>query len=59
MLRAPSVPEVAAWFAAQSEELLYVTAVGETEVLAGIEILPDGRRRIALERTARDVRGRL
>jgi predicted nucleic acid-binding protein len=53
MMRSPLVPEVAAWIAGQPEELLYTTAVCQAEVLAGIEILPDGRRRAALERAAR------
>jgi predicted nucleic acid-binding protein len=53
MMRGPLVPEVAAWVAAQPEELLYTTAVCQAEVLAGIEILPDGRRRAALEKAAR------
>jgi predicted nucleic acid-binding protein len=53
MMRSPLVPEVAAWVAAQPEEVLYTTAVSQAEVLAGIEILPDGRRRAALERAAR------
>lgn len=53
MMRSPLVPEAAAWVAAQSEELLFTTAVSQAEVLAGIEILPDGRRRTALERAAR------
>jgi len=53
MMRSPLVPEVAAWVAAQPEELLYTTAVSQAEVLAGIEILPDGRRRTVLERAAR------
>jgi hypothetical protein len=53
MMRSRLVPEVAAWIAAQPEELLYTTAVSQAEVLAGIEILPDGRRRAALDKAAR------
>ena len=49
------VPEVAAWVAAQPEELLFTTAVCQAEILAGIEILPDGRRRRALEAAARAI----
>ena len=52
MMRSQLVPEVAAWVATQAEELLYTTAVCQAEVLAGIEILPDGRRRADLERAA-------
>jgi toxin FitB len=53
MMHSPLVPEVAAWVAAQPEELLYTTAVSQAEVLAGIEVLADGRRRTAMERAAR------
>jgi hypothetical protein len=53
MMRGELVPDVAAWIAAQPEELLYTTAVCQAEVLAGIEILPDGQRRAVLEKAAR------
>jgi predicted nucleic acid-binding protein len=49
------VPEVAAWVAGQPEELLYTTAVCQAEVLAGIEILPEGRRRRGLEAMAKAI----
>jgi predicted nucleic acid-binding protein len=49
------VPEVAAWVAAQPEELLFTAAVCQAEILAGIEILPDGRRRRTLEAAARAI----
>jgi len=49
------VPEVAAWVAAQPEELLFTTAVCQAEILAGIATLPDGRRRRALETAARAI----
>jgi predicted nucleic acid-binding protein len=49
------VPEVAAWVAAQPEELLFTVAVCQAEILAGIEILPDGRRRRSLEAAARAI----
>lgn len=49
------VPEVAAWVAGQPEELLYTTAVCQAEVLAGIAILPDGRRRRGLEAMAKAI----
>jgi len=52
MMRSRLVPEVAAWVTAQPEELLYTTAISQAEVLAGIEVLPDGRRRAALEKAA-------
>jgi predicted nucleic acid-binding protein len=49
------VPEVAAWVAAQPEELLFTASVCQAEVLAGIEILPDGHRRRTLEVAAQGI----
>jgi toxin FitB len=49
------VPEVAAWVAAQPEEFLFTAAVCQAEILAGIEVLPSGRRRTALEVAARAI----
>ena len=49
------VPEVAAWVAAQPEERLFTTAVCQAEILAGVEILPEGRRRRGLEAMAKAV----
>ena len=46
------VPEVAAWVAAQPEEMLFTATVCQAEILAGIAILPDGRRRRTLEEAA-------
>ncbi len=57
MMRGQLVPEVASWIAAQQEELLYTTAICQAEVLAGIEVLPDGQRRAALEKAARAMFG--
>ncbi len=49
------VPAVAAWVSAQPEASLCTTAICLAEVLAGIEILPDGRRRRLLEATAKAI----
>ena len=49
------VPEVAAWVAAQPEEQLFTTAVCQAEILAGVEILPEGRRRRGLEAVAKAI----
>jgi len=49
IMGAQPVPEVAAWVAAQPEERLFTTSVCKAEILAGIEIMPDGRRRRVLE----------
>jgi toxin FitB len=49
------VPEVAAWVAAQPEERLFTTTVCQAEILAGVESLPDGRRRRGLQATAKAI----
>lgn len=53
MMRIASMPELEAWIAGQPEEALFTAAVCQAEILAGIEILPDGRRRRELEIAAR------
>jgi toxin FitB len=49
------VPEVAAWVAAQPEERLFTTTVCQAEILAGVEIMPEGRRRRGLEAAAKAI----
>jgi predicted nucleic acid-binding protein len=49
------VPEVATWVAAQPEERLFTTSVCQAEILAGVEILPEGRRRRILEAAAKAI----
>jgi predicted nucleic acid-binding protein len=46
------VPEVAAWVSVQPTERLFTTSVCQAEILAGVEILPAGRRRRILETAA-------
>lgn len=46
-------PEVEAFIATQPSELLFTAAICEAEILSGIAILPEGRRRRALETAAR------
>jgi predicted nucleic acid-binding protein len=41
--------EVAAWVDGQPEELLFTTSISQAEILSGLAIMPDGRRRRALE----------
>jgi predicted nucleic acid-binding protein len=48
-------PQVAMWMSAQPLESLYTVAVCQAEILAGIAVLPEGRRRRALEAAARAV----
>ena len=46
-------PEVAAWLSVQPEHLLFTTTVCQAEILSGLAILPQGRRRTQLEVAAR------
>ena len=46
---------VRAWFRVQSASSLFVTTVTEAEILTGIALLPDGRRRRGLSEAAAHV----
>jgi predicted nucleic acid-binding protein len=46
-------PEVAVWVSAQAIEQLFTAAVCQAEILSGLAVLPEGRRRSALETAAR------
>lgn len=52
LMSAQPVPAVAAWFAERPEEFLVIAAVCRAEVLAGIAVLPQGRKRRSLEAAA-------
>ncbi len=39
---------VAAWFAARPSSSLFITTIAQAELLHGLQLLPDGRRRDAL-----------
>ena len=52
IMGATPVPEVAAWIEGQPAELLFTASVCAAEILAGIAVMPDGRRRRALEAAA-------
>lgn len=55
-LLAPSPsPAVVAWLAAQPAAAVFTTAVTEAEILYGLALLPDGRRRQALETAVRPI----
>ena len=49
------VPQVAAWIADQPEDLLFTAAICQAEILSGLAIMPEGRRRLALEASARAI----
>jgi predicted nucleic acid-binding protein len=55
MMRLDRMPEVAAWMAGQDEDHLYTTAISHAEIFSGLAIMTDGRRRRALEKTAREM----
>jgi len=52
LMRTEPDPRVLAWVAAQPGVLLYTTYVNQAEILYGIAILPEGRRRAALAEAA-------
>ena len=45
-------PQVAEWMAAQPPDLLFTASVCQAEILSGIAVLPQGRRRAGLEMAA-------
>jgi hypothetical protein len=45
MMGTRPVPEVEAWVARYPIESLFTTAINQAEILAGLAIMPDGRRR--------------
>lgn len=50
MMRPQPSPRVAAWLDAQLAETLFLSAVSLAELRAGIAVMPDGRRKQALQR---------
>ena len=52
MMRPNPSPEVAAWVAGQALEDLFTAAPCQAEILAGIAVLPEGRRRAELAAAA-------
>jgi predicted nucleic acid-binding protein len=53
MMAANPAPEVVAFVSGQPVELLFTASICQAEVLAGIAIMPEGRRRLDLEAAAR------
>ena len=52
-------PAVQAWLDRQTAETLYLTATSLSELLVGIEILPDGKRKQGLDTALRELIVRL
>jgi len=53
MMSTQAVPQVAAWIAGQPADLLFTTSVSQAEILSGLAIMAEGRRRLDLEAAAR------
>jgi toxin FitB len=53
MMSTRVVPEVAEWIARQPVDLLCTTSVSQAEILSGLAIMPESRRRSDLEAAAR------
>jgi predicted nucleic acid-binding protein len=53
MMAPNPAPEVAAFVSGQPAELLFTASICQAEILSGIAIMPDGRRRLDLEAAAR------
>jgi toxin FitB len=53
MMRLQLEPEVAAWIAAQRADLLFTTSLSQAEILAGLAVMAEGRRRLDLQAAAR------
>jgi toxin FitB len=52
MMSTGVVPEVAEWIAGQPVGLLFTTSISQAEILSGIAIMPESRRRSDLEAAA-------
>jgi predicted nucleic acid-binding protein len=53
MMAPNPAPEVVAFVSGQPAELLFTASICEAEILSGIAIMPEGRRRLGLEAAAR------
>ncbi|MGH6847587.1 MAG: PIN domain-containing protein [Methylocella sp.] len=53
MIAPQPATEVAAFVSGQPTELLFTASICQAEILSGIAILPEGRRRLGLEAAAR------
>lgn len=52
LMSADPVPAVARWVSGQRPELLFTATVCQAEILSGLAIMPEGRRRLDLEAAA-------
>jgi predicted nucleic acid-binding protein len=52
IMAARPAPEVAAWIAARPDDALFTTTICQAQILAGLAVMPEGRRRLVLETAA-------
>lgn len=52
LMRPEPHPDVFSWVAARPRAALYTTSINQAEILAGVEVLPAGKRRRALAAAA-------
>jgi toxin FitB len=52
LMSLPPAPEVIGWLDRQRDELLFTTSISQAEILAGLAVMPEGRRRHTLEDAA-------
>ena len=52
LMRTSPAPQVNNWFANHSDDQIYVSSISQAEILAGIAVLPEGKRRNALADSA-------
>jgi predicted nucleic acid-binding protein len=53
IMSAGTVPQVATWMSGQPADLLFTTTICQAEILSGLAVMPEGRRRTDLEAAAR------
>ncbi len=53
MMRLQLEPRVAVWIASQPTDLLFTTSLSQAEILSGLAIMVEGRRRLDLQAAAR------
>ena len=55
LMRENPAPQVLAWFASQNANLMQTSAITHAEILAGIALLPAGKRREAMAQAASQI----
>jgi toxin FitB len=55
LMRENPAPQVLAWFAGQNAKLMQTSAITQAEILAGIALLPAGKRREAMAQAASQI----